>query len=49
MFKENNKREKELAGCQITYITVIDLLTPDSAVEKCIEFFIISDEADLKT
>lgn len=27
--KKNNKREKELAGCQITYITVIDLLTPD--------------------
>lgn len=29
VFKKNNKREKELAGCQITYITVIDLLTPD--------------------
>lgn len=29
MFKKNNKREKDLAGCQITYITVIDLLTSD--------------------
>ena len=29
VFKNNNKREKELAGCRITYITVIDLLTLD--------------------
>lgn len=26
---QKKKMEKELAGCQITYITVIDLLTPD--------------------